>query len=156
MAVAATADKQTVLFTMLQQALRSFFRMVGVVAFKAVEFLRPQDVEHTLQSGAVKAAGSMCAQCCAAGSVNCCDYLAAGRKLRKAQVMLWRKDTLKEIAHARAQSLVNQIGEGTPAAATSVIGITGELRFIDRSAVACQQMNAVYILLLQQCFVMLH
>lgn len=53
MAVAAAADKQTVLLAMLEQALRSFFRMVGVVALKAVEFLRPQDVEHTLQSGAV-------------------------------------------------------------------------------------------------------
>lgn len=148
MAVAAAADKQAVLLTMLQQALRSFFRMVGVVAFKAVEFLRPQDVEHTLQAGPVKAAGSMCAQCCAAGSVNYCDYLADGRKFRKAQVMLRRKDALKEIAHARAQSLVNQIGEGTPAAAASVIGLTGKLRFIDRPAVARQQMNAVHILLL--------
>lgn len=83
MAVAAAADKQAVLLTMLQQALRSFFRMVGVVAFKAVEFLRPQDVEHTLQSGPVKAAGGMRAQRCAAGSVNCCDYLADGRKFRK-------------------------------------------------------------------------
>ena len=80
MAVAAAADKQTVLLTMLQQALRSFFRMVGVVAFKAVEFLRPQDVEHTLQSGTMKAAGSMCAQSCAAGSVNRCNYLAYGQE----------------------------------------------------------------------------
>ena len=62
--------------------------------------------------------------------------------------MLRRKDALKEIAHAGAQSLVNQIGEGTPAAAASVIGITSELRFIDRPAVARQQMNAVHILLL--------
>ena len=141
---------------MLQQALRSFFRMVGVVAFKAVKFLRPQDIEHTLQAWPVKAAGSMRAQCCAARSVNCCDYLADGRKFRKAQVMLRRKDALKEIAHAAAQSLVNQIGEGTPATAASVVGITGEFRFIDRPAVARQQVNAVHILLLQQCFVVLH
>ena len=105
MAVAAAADKQTVLLTMLQQALCSFFRMVGVVAFKAVEFLRPQDVEHALQSGAVKAAGSMCAQCCAAGSVNRCNYLAYGRKFRKTQIMLRCKDAFKEITHTGAQSL---------------------------------------------------
>lgn len=57
MAVAAAADKQAVLFTMLQQALRAFFRMVGVVALKAVEFFRPQDVEHALQAWPMKAAG---------------------------------------------------------------------------------------------------
>ena len=62
--------------------------------------------------------------------------------------MLRRKDALKEIADAGAKSLVNQIGEGTPATATSVVGITGEFLFIDRPAVARQQMNAVYILLL--------
>ena len=139
---------------MLEQTVGIVFRVAGMEAFKAVEGLRTQQVDDTVQAGAMEAAGSMSTESNPSGTMDGRDDFADAGEGGEAELMLCRENALKKVVDIPAETFVNQIGQSTEATPAPVIAVMGKFLDAQGPALLLQKLDAAYVHILHQSYVM--